>query len=673
MQNPFTEDIYPVDFDHLDLVGNVPEIHEAALRQLSGLVRDTAAPGMEGVRRRHGETALLTSSRAGLGKTHLLHRLAKELEGDAIVIPITFNLEQAISWRTILSQSLDRLAARDPSTGALELVYIQEVARRMFSEVTALLIAEGEIPSANPQNAIAGLKRNYLRLFDAKETDSAVRDWLTNNFGQLRPVMADVLSEKRGMVESSAGFWLDILRDANEAPASQCAEILAEACPPDGDSVSINSISRLRLSNLCRLASVGRPLVFVFDQLDCFHGHPECGLEIAYLISETRQISAGQVCILAMNQDLWASAFGGHLPEALADRLSVCPTRLQMLRQEDAEKIVLARGLAAQLEGADIEKLLQRLELPASEHLTPRVALRCAARIWDPLMSPLPSGGDLLVKETLSPMGDIRPIPPKESVPLKSLFDGPQKAESLEDPSPSKVDPTEIKKKGNILAMVERLKKRRQEVDGHGENVHAAKEVNGTNGNSRPGGQNGTVVPIALRQRLTRQPLHPLVQRFRRLREELSPDDLSQESLRGLVRAVGQLSPVVEYSETNVPHREASLARWEEPDAEVFFCFATDGDPETWSELLQIGAEKVRLARLDDLENSKLVIFAKDGPAQGGGDLIAFDASQSKSLEAAARLLADPSLRPVETLSLLSGELDFFWKRVMRCAEVAKV
>jgi hypothetical protein len=644
MLNPFLEDIYSVDYTRLDLAGNVPDVHESTLAQLCGMVRSKAAPGLKGVPCEHGGTTMLISARAGLGKTHLLHRLAAELEGEAIVVPITFNRDEEISWRTIFAQMLDRLADVDPSTGELGLTYIQEIARRMFSEVTALLIEEGEVPSANPENAIAGLKRNYLRIFDKDSDERVVSDWLTNNFDQLSPVMANVLSERRGMVESAAAYWLELLRDVNEASADSGAELLDAACPPEGNTVSINSISRMRLSNICRVASIRRSVVFVFDHLDCFHGQPDRGLEIAYLLSELRLLAPGQMSIAAMNRDLWESSFGKHLPEALADRLSAQSASMRGISKSDGERVVRARGEVSGVAADALDALVGNLNLVDAG--TPRLALRSAASLWNQDAAPV-------FERELPSEDEIRPIPPKVNLPLKSLFEG-------TTDEPSKIDTAEIKKQGNIMAMVERLKQRRKDSD-----VGAV--MNG-NGASKPVPERAVTIPIALRQRTNRTAVHPIVSRFRRLRDELSGSDVKQESLRAFVRAVGEQSPIVDFSEATIPHKAASLARWEFPDSEVFFCFSPDGDEGTRRDVIQIGAEKVRLAHLDDQQSSKLVVFgrAEAGAFIDGVDYVDFDENHAVTIEAAARLLADPSLSQAETLGVLSSELDFFWKRVTR-------
>ncbi len=724
MQNPFQDDIFS-DQPGVIHIGDrtLASHHGRMLRSLSQEINGASAKGLELPTGARGGTILLTAPRAGYGKSHLLAQLRKRLENEATVVSVRFNLEEAPAWHTLLRQTLD--AFRAPERGSVAVhsnpARVQALARKIFGILTARLIEKGDIPSANPESAAAGLSGNSLSLFDPESGDRSVRDWLTNNFEQLRPAMARILAQARGASESGAAYWLSILNDANECSPEELTDFL-DACVPDippGGGSSL--ITKRRLGDFCRIATINRPVVFIFDHLDCFHGESREGLRIAYLLAELRDLSPGQTSILATNDDLWKSTFGSRLPSALADRLTGVPHRLGAFRPDEARDLIALRCHAAGLSGAVTNRFLSEFDLCHGDDLSPRALLRKARAAWNrfagtdgpqegppdsaslpnPITEGFPTGllgafgaeipsvADLMDAETLrrskskaAPDDDdsfpSAGVSPFLNDPEDAYINGPHSLHAIltSPPTPDATEPenglTALKKTGDLLASLRGPKippppPSKPPRPPASVSLPPPKAPHRANGSTAHDGG------------LTHE--HPLLRRFDDLRTSLvdrGDTSLGPASLQGLVSLCGDQSPVIDSTEIFLSGSpDGRVIRWNLPDRKILFAFAEPDATTFWRAFFQLAGE-------EPYHGAKLVAFAPPGsgfpdlpPLDGSAipasarqalDVVSLPPEALATLRAAAETVGDTEAiaptTPGEAIGILSEELDFFWRRL---------
>jgi hypothetical protein len=729
MKNPFQDDIFSDETGVIHVGdGNVTSIHDRVLRRLSSEIAEASATGLELAVGARGGTILLTAPRAGYGKTHLLARLRASLESESTVVAAHFNLEETPAWATLLRQTLDAFRTIEPggAIGSSPPARIQTLARKVFGTITARLIEIGEVPSAHPESAASGLAHNSLSLFAPTSDDQSARDWLTNNFEELRPAMARLLAKARGASESGAAYWLDILKEANDCPLEELADFLGASVPDSPAGGSDSRIAKRRLDDFCRIATLHRPVVFIFDHLDCFHGDIREGLRIAYLLSELRELSPGQIAILAANDDLWQSAFGNRLPSALADRLTSIPNRLGVLPPDDARDLIVSRCHAAGLSDEATTRFIAGFDLGRGDDLSPRAILRRARAAWDrfagyespepaspvidampkPIAEGFPSGllgefgtdipsvAELMDAETLrrskakAAQDDDDPFPsagisPFLSDPEDSYINGPYSLHSILKSVPPAETPESgnglpaLKKTGDLLASLRGGKTPPPTLyapptPSDSVRIPPPKAPQRANGSTTTA-NGGT----ALR--------HPVLTRFERIRESLiDPGDstLSPARLLSLVSHCGNQSPFIDSTEIFLPgNPDGHVIRWNLPDQKILFAFAEPDATTFWRAFFQLATEDT-----DQGAALKLVAFAPSGSAfpdskpldtraiparaRQALDVVTLLPETLATLRAAAETIADSEAiapaTPGEALGILSDELDFFWRRLTR-------
>lgn len=395
--NPFANDILDA-FDSVIPRAARLDFHEDVFTAMvSALFKpragDTTGAEERNPRAAKGWLCLLTAPHAGYGKTHLLARLKLRTAETHVMVPLRFQRERKAGWESLLSGMVDYCDVSPGPSGSISL--LEELARHVFTELTANLIRDGEIPAPNPEEAVRALKDRPDEMFDFSNNQKEVAKWFRSVFETLLPSYAAEAVRCYDVSDEQARFWLRSLyaycRDCAQGDAVSRATRLKKVLRA-GDSewkgLTGEPMEKERFAGLGRIMSRWRPVVMVADHLDPLFGLPEMGRDVTCLVLEILKLVPGSVSVLSLNLDLWESVFDGNLPGALEDRLTSNRLTLGGISFEEAEQLIEYRLAAAGIPD-DVKfrfyPMLNLEDLYESGNTdgSPRSLLRQAAEYWD--------------------------------------------------------------------------------------------------------------------------------------------------------------------------------------------------------------------------------------------------------------------------------------------------
>ncbi|QIF03738.1 hypothetical protein [Roseimicrobium sp. ORNL1] len=355
MLQPFGHDVCAHWRDALH--GSEVPMHEDALQALRVLESE-------------GRVTLLHAPRAGHGKTHLLGRVARRLQEDAVVAGLPWISLEGLSWSATGRGMLQDLASagRHPTL-------LQRVSAGVLATLLRRMIQTGRIPCTDPVQAMRVLSQDPTDLFAEGKSASVIGSWFRRHFEQL----AKPLAECAGHYDADAlEGWLRGLFHYLENPCATAVAALEAPLEKDG---------AVEVTRFVRLITAWKPLVLVADHMDGVYRNQEAGVAIARMALAFVSMPGVHV-MLSMNQDLWETTFGGHLPSALEDRLSSYSVPLRGPTPQEAQSLIRMRLQDAGVEEEHAHGFLNFLDLDrfflsqAVGSVSVRGLLRHAAQVW---------------------------------------------------------------------------------------------------------------------------------------------------------------------------------------------------------------------------------------------------------------------------------------------------
>lgn len=280
-----------------------------------------------------GRVTLLNAPRAGHGKTHLLGRVARRLQDDAVVAGLPWTSLDGLSW-----QGTGRGILLDLARAGKNPTQLQRVTGGLLATLLRRLIQTGRVPSTDPIQALRVLSQDPMQLFSESGPASVIGAWFRRHFDQL----VKPLSEASALESPDAGEgWLKALFGYMENPGAASLAALEQR---------LETNSAVEAARLVRLITAWKPLVLVADHMDGLYRDPQAGVAIARMALSLVSMPGVHV-VLSMNQDLWETTFGGQLPSALEDRLNSWSVPLRGPTPEEAKAL-----LSMRLEDAGVEE-----------------------------------------------------------------------------------------------------------------------------------------------------------------------------------------------------------------------------------------------------------------------------------------------------------------------------
>lgn len=403
-----------------DVFGHAPESHadgvnRKAAEQLVRLLDVDPAT--------RGRCILLRAPRAGYGKTHLLSQVAGHFGPSHEFVLLTLADGSRMHPGSVLEDLLRRLCRPLPAAGGL--TELDLVARRVLALGLEPLVRSGEVPCQDRDSALVALRDRATETFDFHHPNAVTAHWARENFAVLGPRLGLELSQRVGAPLRESVGWVEAFYRFAAAPADQPARIgaLIEAA---GGGASLDRLGAL----LQMLTALGR-VVLVADELEGLSSDSEAALRLAAFITSLRQTAESVDVVVALNRDLWDSAFLPRLSGGLEDRLAEWVIELAPMSHAEVVSLIDSR-----VPGRG-EELAGRIDLEGDERYA-RNVLRRAAELWEEVIEkegpqdvpePVPFGGPAPAAET--------PVTAAEDPSAPE----PRPFQDLEEPTPTSQEP----------------------------------------------------------------------------------------------------------------------------------------------------------------------------------------------------------------------------------------
>lgn len=385
--NPFADDVCAGPFGVAEN-RSVPGLNGDILGQLTTTIDERqSSAGRTGGQ----PLLLLTAPRAGYGKTHLLGRLAAAANGQVVLVPLAFRLEDTIGISAVAVRGLESMARAEASREGW--TKLREACAGVCATLVRRLIENGTLPCANPEQALRVLSGDPIEVFDEKGSARLIGDWVRRFEGQLRKPMTEQAMKRVPAIPTALESWVNaMLNHALDGGMSHMAVLRMLAA----DESNEGPVTWLRLLGLWR------PVVLLVDHLDAYYRNPEAGLRIASLLLDMSEMDGVHV-VLSLNQDVWQATFGHHLPSAMEDRLTASQMLLRGIGEGEAATLLRLRLQHAGIPidaGREFTNFLDVKRYFLGRPLgsvSARTFLRHAAKQWDffqqTLSAPVMQGG----------------------------------------------------------------------------------------------------------------------------------------------------------------------------------------------------------------------------------------------------------------------------------------
>lgn len=371
--NPFAEDVCVGPFG-VDENRSVPGLNADILGQLTATIDERqSSAGRAGGQ----PLLLLTAPRAGYGKTHLLGRLAAAADGQVVLVPLAFRLEDEIGISAVAVRGLESMARAETSREGW--TKLREACAGVCAMLVRRLIETDVLPCANKEQALRVLGGDPVEVFDEKGSARLIGEWVRRFDAQLRKPMAEQAMKRVPAIPAALEAWVDaMLNHALDGGMSKMAVLRTLAA----DEANEGPVTWLRLLGLWR------PVVLLVDHLDAYYRNPEAGLRIASLLLDMSEMDGVHV-VLSLNQDVWQATFGHHLPSAMEDRLTASQMLLRGIGESEAATLLRMRLQHAGVKNDELREFEAFVDVkryflgrPLGS-VSARTFLRHAAKQWD--------------------------------------------------------------------------------------------------------------------------------------------------------------------------------------------------------------------------------------------------------------------------------------------------
>lgn len=372
--NPFRDTIVASPWQPTG--ADVPEIHRT--------VFDKCLEGVEEVRNRQRSAAILIHGEAGSGKTHLLHRLRKELtrkaptatdRDESLFVWVRLQTSPRTIWRHVRQTLVDDWfrSVREASSASLD--GLSQFDRVLLHRLARFRPAEGDI------------ERWYEYMGD---TDPDGLDKLLETVSTEQELDRNTAIAFKHLAFGRHRRDLQAWLAGNSLP-EKALEVLGFS-PDEGTDEDREHEARKAVLRLCRLAGNDLPIVFSLDQVEALQSSPTDtdGLFAFGQLVSTLHDETTNVLLISCVQSAFATALEDRTRGADHDRMtSLGKLNLETLTRAQAERLIAVRlkamsptdstasfgGACWPLEEQELTSLLERGDL------TPRRLLaRCVER-----------------------------------------------------------------------------------------------------------------------------------------------------------------------------------------------------------------------------------------------------------------------------------------------------
>ena len=366
--NPFTTDIVSDPRARLCSVSN---LNSAVVQKVAEKVMQLAEGDRPRYDSRSRKAILLTASRAGAGKSHLIGQLFQELAGEATLVYVRPFEDPETVWISVLERMVQelRFADRFAESDGLDVDQVSLFAHGVLSQIVADFLEQNDKDNKATIEILRRPTRDLIKLKNNKNWNRYLQKLLANS---------DALNKienhhrMKGLVmHQSLVVWMKVLygfaysTDEN----TRCAAVEWMAAQPieDTDFAALklraanaphadqsvlerNQTAKKRVLDLCSLATFFRPFLICFDQTENYGKSPALARALGCLVTDLADEAKNLCTLMSTNQDPWEKQLRENWEEAHLDRLEKPFLSLTGIDQNQAVELITLRMDQYQIE-----------------------------------------------------------------------------------------------------------------------------------------------------------------------------------------------------------------------------------------------------------------------------------------------------------------------------------
>lgn len=364
-----------------------------------------------------GSAPFVLSPEPGYGKSHLIGRLFRALQGRATVVYLRPFTNPSSCWKSILLKTVQEMEF--PESGETEFCgegdfnQLEGLAHGILRNLVIQGLEEGSITARNKNVQMEHFRRvPFLELRNSEEWGR----WVGGKIATLASLLDRQLKRSGIRLHASSLSWLGVLGAYAYAPGDYemrqaCLDWLrgggvdeeqasliriGKADRPGADLglSDVNELCKERIMDLCCLAGFYRPFLFCFDQTETYAQDPVnaqvFGLVVQILVDEC----SNQMTVITANQVPWQKTIQPHWHDAHIHRLRQPHIELESLTREQAGELIQHRLKGWDLPPKKVKAISERKWLHDLFTLQPSWGIRqflyeCAKRWQDKTSEPL--------------------------------------------------------------------------------------------------------------------------------------------------------------------------------------------------------------------------------------------------------------------------------------------
>jgi hypothetical protein len=319
-----------------------------------------------------GSALFVISPEPGYGKSHLIGRLFKTLQGRATLVYLRPFTNPASCWKSILLKMVQEMefpeSAETEFCSEGDYTQLEGLAHGILKNVVIHGVQNGTIKTRNK-----GVLLEYFQKVSVLELRKSKKwsTWVNERVSSLASRLNMRLRSAGIRLNASAGSWLGVLGNYAYSPKDYdtrqaCLDWLrggsidedqaqlihiSKADRPSAELAlnDVNELCKERIMDLCCLAGFYRPFLFCFDQTETYAVDPVNAQTFGLVVQSMVDDCLNQMTVITANQVPWLKTIQPHWQEAHIHRLRQPKIELESLTEQQAEELLKHR-----LEGWDL-------------------------------------------------------------------------------------------------------------------------------------------------------------------------------------------------------------------------------------------------------------------------------------------------------------------------------
>jgi hypothetical protein len=330
-----------------------------------------------------GSAMFVISPEPGYGKSHLVGRLFKALQGRATLVYLRPFTNPSSCWKSILLKMVQEMefpeSAETEFCSEGDYTQLEGLAHGILKNVVIRGLEEGTITASDKAVRLEYFKRvSVLELRKNKEWST----WVSEKVSSLALRLNRQLRSAGIRLNASSASWLGVLGKYAYSPENYdtrqaCLDWLRGGSVDEeqanlihigradrpGAELALNDVNELckeRIMDFCFLAGFYRPFLFCFDQTETYAVDPVNAQTFGLVVQTMVDDYFNQMTVITANQVPWYRTIQPHWQDAHIHRLRQPQIELESLSKQQAEELLDHRLEGWNLPEKKVAKMVER-------------------------------------------------------------------------------------------------------------------------------------------------------------------------------------------------------------------------------------------------------------------------------------------------------------------------